>query len=423
MPSRHVAAPHQALGLPKYEKTTLPSGIRVVTERIPSVRSVAVGAWVQAGSWDEAADEAGITHFIEHMVFKGTLRRRTHHIAQRMEAVGGYLNAFTAKEYTCYYARGLDEHLGRALDVVLDLILAPTLPAKEIEKEKEVVVEEMKMYEDTPEDLVFDRFESAVYGAHPLGRPILGYPETVNDFSRQRIEGYLDRHYAPGRIVVAVAGHVEHDRVVRMVERLTAETGRMGAPADRPAPLAYVPETRMEPRPIQQAHLVVGGRGIGMADERRTALNVLNTLLGGGMSSRLSQNIREKYGYCYNIYSFTNLLWDTGDWGVYMGTDGAKVDRSRKLITRELTRLADETVSPRQLAQAKNQLRGSLMLGLESMNARMMRLGRVELAFGRYFSLDEITASIEAVTADEVRGLAEELFGPDRLTTVALLPS
>jgi predicted Zn-dependent peptidase len=160
-----------------------------------------------------------------------------------------------------------------------------------------------------------------------------------------------------------------------------------------------------------------------MADERRTALNVLNTLLGGGMSSRLSQNIREKYGYCYNIYSFTNLLWDTGDWGVYMGTDGGKVDRSRKLITRELSRLAEETVSPRQLAQAKSQLRGSLMLGLESMNSRMMRLGRVELAFGRYFSLDEITASIEAVTADEVRSLAEELFHPERLTTVALLPS
>ncbi len=424
MPSRQprAAADPAGAALPEYQKTTLPNGVRVVTERIPSVRSVAVGAWVEAGSRDEAADEAGITHFIEHMVFKGTRKRRTHHIAQRMEAVGGYLNAFTAKEHTCYYARALDEHLARALDTVLDLVLAPTFPEREIEKEQEVVVEEMKMYEDAPEDLVFDRYEAAVYGDHPLGRPVLGVPETVRSFTRDKLRAYVERHYTPNRLVVAAAGNVRHGRVVRLVEKMTAEADRPARPIERVPAAPYVPTEHFEPRPIQQAHLLVGARGPGLDDERRSAASVLNTVLGGGMSSRLSQNIRERYGYCYSIYSFANLLSDTGDVGVYMGTDGGRVERARKLIGRELEKLAEKPVSERQLRQAKSQLKGGLMLGLESMSNRMMRLGRVELAFGRYFTLDEVTASIDAVAAEDVRALAEELFDPTRLSTVALLP-
>lgn len=422
MPNRHTPPHTPQVGLPKYEKTTLPNGIRVVTERIPSVRSVAVGVWVQAGSRDEATDEAGMTHFIEHMVFKGTRRRRTHHIAQRMESVGGYLNAFTSKEYTCYYARALDEHLGRALDTVLDLVLDPTLPEKEMDKEKEVVVEEMKMYEDAPEDLIFDRFEDLVYAGHPLSRPVLGYPETVRAFTREGLSDYIGRHYAPNRLVIAVAGNAEHDRVVRLVEKLLAESERQGQPVDRAAPPAYAPQAWTEARPIQQAHLVLGGRAFGLDDDRRSTLNLLNTVLGGGMSSRLNQNIRERYGYCYNIYSFANLLTDTGDFGVYMGTDPGKVGRAEKLIRRELDRLAATPVSARQLAQAKSQLKGSLMLSLESMNNRMMRLGRVELVFNRYFTLDEVTASIDEVTAEDLRVLAEELFRDEQLSTVVLTP-
>ena len=407
---------------PLFNSTTLDNGVRVVSERIPSVRSIAVGAWLAAGSRDEAPEASGISHFIEHMVFKGTRRRRMHHIAQRMEAVGGYLNAFTSKEYTCYYARGLDEHLERALDVVLDLVIDPTLPEREVEKEKEVVVEEMKMYEDAPEDLIFDRFESVLYPHHPLGRPVLGVPETVRSFSRDQLFDYIDDHYAPNRLVVAVAGNIEHDAIVRQVERLTRELDREPTPIHRAPANGYAAEEQIEHRPIQQAHLVIGTRAPGMTDPRRTVLTTLNTLLGGGMSSRLSQNIREKYGYCYNIYSFANMLSDTGDFGVYMGTDATKVDRSRKLIQRELDKLAQTPVSARSLTQAKNQLKGSLMLGLESMSNRMMRLGRIELTFGRYFSLDEIIASIDAVTAEEVRDLAAELFAPDRLSTVAILP-
>jgi len=408
---------------PLFNSTTLGNGVRVVSERIPSVRSIAVGAWLAAGSRDEAPETSGISHFIEHMVFKGTRRRRTHHIAQRMEAVGGYLNAFTSKEYTCYYARGLDEHLERALDVVLDLVTDPTLPEREVEKEKEVVVEEMKMYEDAPEDLIFDKFEAMVYPHHPLGRPVLGVPETVRSFSRDLLLDYIDDHYAPNRLVVAVAGNIRHDAVVRQVERLTHELDREPTPIHREPANGYAAAEQVERRPIQQAHLIVGTRSPGMTDPRRTVLTTLNTLLGGGMSSRLSQNIREKYGYCYNIYSFANMLSDTGDFGVYMGTDATKVGRSQKLIQRELAKLAQTPVSARALTRAKSQLKGSLMLGLESMSNRMMRLGRIELTFGRYFSLDEIIASIDAVTAEEVRDLAAELFDPARLSTVSILPN
>lgn len=407
--------------LPKHEKTILPNGIRVVTEHIPTVRSVAVGAWVDVGSRDERNGEAGLTHFIEHIVFKGTTRRRMHHIAQRMESVGGYLNAFTSKEYTCYHSRALDEHLPRALDVVLDLILNPTLPEKEIEKEKEVVIEEMKMYEDVPEDLIFDRFESLVYDGHKLGHPVLGDPESVRGFTKAGIQDYMHRHYGGNRLVIAVSGNVNHHKVADLVQRQTNGIVS-GLKAERTAPSAHAPREHLERRPIQQAHLVIGGRGIGLSDNRRSTMNVLNALLGGGMSSRLNQNIREKYGFCYNIYSFVNLLSDTGDFGVYMGTDERRVDKSRKLILRELNKLAETKVSERQLAQAKNQLRGSLMLGLESMNNRMMRIGRVELAFGRAITLDEVTNSIERVTAEDVRELSEELFAPGNLSTVVLTP-
>lgn len=407
--------------LPKHEKTILANGVRVVTEHIPTVRSVAVGAWVHAGSRDEQNGEAGLTHFIEHIVFKGTTKRRMHHIAQRMESVGGYLNAFTSKEYTCYHARALDEHLPRALDVVLDLILNPTLPEKEIEKEKEVVVEEMKMYEDVPEDLIFDRFEGVVYDGHELSHPVLGVPETVQGFTKGIIQDYMLRHYGGKRLVVAVSGNVNHRKVVDLVARQTNGIAP-GVDAMRTIPPPHIPQETVEARPIQQAHIVIGGRGIGLRDERRSTLSVLNALLGGGMSSRLNQNIREKYGFCYNIYSFANQLADTGDFGVYMGTDERRIDKSRKLILRELQKLATAKVSDRQLIQAKNQLRGSLMLGLESMNNRMMQIGRVELTFGRPITLDEITDSIERVTAEDVRALSEELFAPDNLSTVVLTP-
>ncbi|MEL6443770.1 MAG: pitrilysin family protein [Bacteroidota bacterium] len=410
------------LGYPVFERTILPNGLRVVTEQIPSVRSISVGVWIGAGSRDEAPEEAGLAHFIEHMVFKGTTRRRGHHIAQRMEAVGGYLNAFTSKEYTCYYARALDEHLGRALDVVLDLALDPVFPEKEIEKEQDVVLEEIKMYADAPEDLIFDHYEATIYPDHPLGWPVLGTPETVRSFTRDNLRAFVETRYTPNRLVVSVAGNVEHGAVVALVRKLTAGFDRALVPVDRAPVNGYAPRRVVETRPIQQAHLVVGTRAWGLQDERRTAVSILNTILGGGMSSRLSQNIREKYGYCYSVYSFANMLADAGDFGVYIGVDAGKVDRARHLVERELDKLATRRVSDRMLNRAKTQLKGSMMLGLESMSNRMMRMGKVELAFERYFTLDDVIAHVDAVTADDVRDVAAALFRQDRLSSIAIVP-
>lgn len=407
----------------QFRKTTLPNGVRIITETIPSVRSISVGAWIETGSRDESASESGISHFIEHMVFKGTARRRMHHIAQRLESVGGYLNAFTTKEFTCYFARALDEHLGRAIDTVLDLILEPHFPAREIEKEKDVVLEEMKMYDDTPEDLVFIRFEEEIYRGHPMAAPIIGTPESVTGFTRDQLFDFLDQHYTPNRLVLTVAGNVDHDAAVRYAKKVMSRTSRAAKPRERTPVGAYTPAEFVEKRPIQQAHLILGTRGYSATDDRRTALSILNTILGGGMSSRLNQNIREKYGFCYSIYSFANLHSDTGDFGIYMGTDPSRIQRSKKLIFRELEKLADKPVSKRTLNQAMNQVKGSIMLGLENMSNRMMRLGRQEMYFEQNFTLDQIVAQIESVTEEDLLQLSRELFKPDQYTTVVLEPA
>lgn len=424
VPTEHPMKDTQNDSSASFAKTTLDGGVRIISERIPSVRSVSVGIWIEAGSRDEEVHQAGISHFIEHMVFKGTKKRQMHHIAQRMEAVGGYLNAFTSKEYTCYYARALDEHLDRAVDTICDLVISPNFPEKEISKEKDVVLEEMKMYEDSPEDLIFDRFESVIYGDHELGRPVIGYPETVMALDREQLRSYVDRTYAPDRIVLAAAGNVDHDRLVRFARTALGDFSRKAGPPTRVAMQnGYRPKTVEESRPIQQAHVVLGTRGLDVHDEDRVALTVLNTILGGGMSSRLNQNIREKYGFCYNVYSFMNMYSDSGDFGVYIGTDAQKVDRAIKLIKKELQKLVDVPVSSRMLNQAKNQVRGSVMLGLESMSNRMMRIGRQELYFERYITLDEINGDVEAVSAEDVQQVADKLFEEGLFSSVTLLPS
>ncbi len=404
------------------ERATLDNGVRVLVEPIPSMRSVAVGVWVHVGSRDERDENGGISHLIEHMVFKGTERRRTHHIAQRMESVGGYLNAFTSKEHTCYYARGLDEHFSRALDVVADLVATPKFPEGELEKEKEVVVEEMRMYEDQPEDLIFDKIEATLYGEHPLGRPIIGTETSVRSLSRDDLQEYVRDHYAANHVVVAAAGSVNMKQAVKLAEK-TLGSLQPGVPLDRTPPETLAPAHTEATRPIGQAHLVFTTPTFSIHDERRTVLSVLNTVLGGGMSSLLNQNIRERYGYCYNIYSYLNHYEDAGDFGVYMATEPQRVDRARKLIFRELQRLTDKPVSPRVLAQAKNQVKGGLLLGLESMSSRMTRLGRQELYFGRTLSLDEIRDDIDAVTAQDLLDLAQEIFVPEAFSSSYLLPA
>lgn len=400
---------------------TLANGVRVAVEPVAGVQSVAAGVWVDTGSRDETAAEAGLTHFIEHMVFKGTARRRAHHIASRMESVGGYLNAFTSKEHTCYYARGLAEHAFRALDTVADLVVAPAFPAGEIPKEQEVVVEELKMYEDQPEDLIFDRIETLVYGDHPLGRPIIGTEETVRSFDRATLVDFLGRHYGPERLVVTVAGNVQPARVVKTVERMlgSLEPRPRG---ERTPPPAFVPGRHEERRAVQQAHLALSTRVFDIHHPDRTVLGVLNTILGGGMSSLLAQNVREKYGYCYTIYSFVNHYHDAGDFGVYVALDEAKLAHAERLIFREIERLASAPVSPQRLRQAKAQVKGGMLLGLENLSSRMNRLGRQVLTFGRVLPVEAMAAEVDAVTAEDVQRLARDLADPARYARATILP-
>ena len=407
----------------QFKKTILSNGLRIITEAIPAVRSISIGVWVFTGSRDEAPSQSGINHFIEHMVFKGTKKRRMHQIARRLESVGGFINAFTGKEYTCYFARSLDEHLERAIDVVCDLISDPVFPEKELKKEKDVVLEEIKMYEDVPDDLIFDRFESVIYKGNPLGNPVIGFPETVKSFTRDQLTSYLNNCYTPERMVIAVAGNAEHDRVVRFVENAFENFDRNSLEGRIRSINGYEPDCVSEYRPIQQAHMVLGTRSYNMHSPERIVLSVLNTILGSGMSSRLNQNIREKYGYCYNIYSFMNLYSDTGDFGVYMGTDPAKVSHAEKLIFRELDKMVQKKVGKQLLNQAKNQLKGSLMLGLESMSNRMMRIARQELFYNEFHTLDEILENVERVNSDEILDVAGRVFNPDRFSRILLLPS
>ncbi|GMQ81524.1 MAG: pitrilysin family protein [Rhodothermia bacterium] len=406
----------------QFQKTTLPNGIRVLSESILSVRSISMGIWIDAGSRDEMDEDAGICHFIEHMVFKGTANRRLHQIAQRMESVGGYLNAFTTKEFTCFYARALDEHLERALDTLSDLILSPSFPPKELEKEKDVVIEEMRMYEDSPEDFAFDLMEGQLYKEHPMGRPIIGNEITVRSFDRQRLSDFVDSYFSSDRTIVTVAGNVDHNRLVKLVENRFNQSNRRENRAPRIPLNGYTPGTVVSRKPIQQAHLILGTRTFGAHDDNRIALSVLNTLLGGGMSSVLNQNIRERYGYCYSIYSFANLHSDTGEFGVYMGTDSKKIDRSKKLIFRELAKVASSRLSDRKLQAVRNQVKGSVMLGLESMDSRMMRLGRQEVYYKKYWTLDDILEQVEAVSSGDLQVLAEQIFNPDQFSVVELIP-
>jgi predicted Zn-dependent peptidase len=405
-----------------YRKSILANGIRVITEHLPGVRSVSVGAWVEAGSRHESDEDAGMCHFIEHMVFKGTRKRRMFQIAERLESVGGYLNAFTTKEQTCFYARALDEHLDRAIDTVCDLILRPTFPEKELEREKDVVVEEMKMYEDSPEDYAFDLLEAQLYKGDPLGRPIIGYENTVRSFTRDRLLTFMREQYTGGNIVIAAAGNVRHNRVLRMVQKAVGSEVKPSFERLENAVQTYSPAKLVQKRPTQQAHLLLGTRAYDVNHEDRAALSVLNTIVGGGMSSLLNQNIREKYGYCYNIYSFCNMHADSGEFGVYMGTDPSKIKKSKQLIFRELNRMVNKEVTPRRLNKAINQVKGSIILGLEGMGSRMMRIARQELYYGRYFTLDDVMDQVNAVTATEIKKVAADVFDPSHFSTVELLP-
>lgn len=403
-------------------KTTLANGLRVVTEKIDSVKSISVGIWVKTGSRNEKKELAGVTHFLEHMLFKGTEKRSAFEIAQSMESVGGYLNAFTSSEYTCYYARCVDEQLDRALDVLSDMVLNPSFPKEEIEKEKKVVIEEMKMYRDSPDDYLFEEFSNRMFKGHELGRPILGFENTVSAFKREDLYNYMADRYVPGNMLISVAGNVEHGEVMKLVSEYLSEMSEKIANG-KPQPLnGFNPERLELTKSIEQTHYILGRRGLNFDHEDKYLLLLANTVLGSGMSSRLHQNIREKYGYCYSIQTFNQSYTDAGMWGVYVGTDKEYVEHVHELVVGELEKMRNEPVPEKELQEAKSQLKGKLLLSQENTSNRMMRLAKSELYFDRFVTLDELVENIDAVTAEQVQVFSKNFFDQQNFMEAVLTP-
>jgi predicted Zn-dependent peptidase len=406
----------------KVRKTTLPNGLKIVTEHIESIKSVSAGIWVKTGSRNESEDLAGVTHFLEHMLFKGTENRTAFDIAQSMESVGGYLNAFTSTEYTCYFARCLDTQLSKALDVLSDMVRNSVFPDDELEKEKKVVLEEMKMYKDSPDDFVFELFSSRVFDNHPIGRPIIGFEETVSAFTRQNLFDYMAERYRPDNLLVAVAGHVDHEEVIRLVQEKLA-LSKTEPTANEEQPLTpYTPHQQEVTKAIEQTHMVMGRRALNYDHPDKYLLLLANTILGGGMSSRLHQNIREKYGYCYAIGTFNQSYTDSGLFGIYVGTDRSYVDHVRELIGTEFDRMQNEKVDEKELEEAKAQLKGKLLLSQENTSNRMTRLAKSELYFNRFVTLDELVENIDAVTSEDLIDFSQKFFDASQYSETLLAP-
>ncbi|MGB2867183.1 MAG: pitrilysin family protein [Bacteroidota bacterium] len=408
-----------------YRKTVLPNGVRVISEEIPHVRSVSVGIWVDTGSRDEIETNNGISHFVEHMVFKGTNKRSVREIAQSIESLGGYLNAFTGKEHTCFYARVLDEDTETAVDVLSDMAIHSTFPEKEIEKERGVVIEELKNAEDDPDDIIHDYFEKALFGLHALGFPVIGTEKNLRSFSRKELLDFRTDRYIPSKMVVAAAGHIGHDQLVELTKRYLDIDSRLPKPNGwgRTVPRIQKSAKSVHEKPIQQAHICLGTVGFGIKSPHRYPLLVLNSLLGDGMSSRLFQNIREKYGFAYSVYSFANMMADTGTFGAYIGTDVNHVDQCVELIWKELEKLKVREVPAAELKRTKSQLKGGMMLNLESIPSRMIRLGSSELYFGELSSLDSIIRKIDAVTQEDLKEVAVGLFREETFSSIIFKPA
>ncbi|UXY22307.1 insulinase family protein [Streptomyces cynarae] len=405
-------------GIGTVRKTTLPGGLRVVTETLPSVRSATFGIWAHVGSRDETPALNGATHYLEHLLFKGTSRRSALDISSALDAVGGEMNAFTAKEYTCYYARVLDTDLPLAIDVVCDMLTGSLILEEDVDVERGAILEEIAMTEDDPGDCVHDLFAHTMFGDNALGRPVLGTVDTVNALTADRIRRFYRKHYDPTHLVVACAGNVDHQKVVRQVRAAFEKAGALtrteatpiGPRAGRRV-IRTAGRVELLARKTEQAHVVLGMPGLARTDDRRWALGVLNTALGGGMSSRLFQEVREKRGLAYSVYSYTSGFADCGLFGVYAGCRPSQVHDVLKICRDELDHVAQNGLSDDEIARAIGQLRGSTVLGLEDTGALMNRIGKSELCWGDQMSVDDMLARIEAVTPDDVRSVAQDILG------------
>ena len=408
--------------MPNVRKEILPNGLTVLTETMSSVRSVSVGIWLRTGSRQERIEENGVSHFIEHMLFKGTANRSAEEIARAADSIGGHLDAFTAKETTSYSIKVLDEHLPRAFGILSDLVKNPLFEPTHITNESRVIQEEIKMVEDTPDDLVHEIFTQTYWRGHALGRPILGTRRSVRSFDRKLLANYFRRHYAPNNMLIAAAGHLRHSQFVDLVRREFGD--RPAGPKLRGGPTP-VPHPHLQVRrkkDLEQVHLCVGAPSYPQPHQNRFPAYILNSVLGGGMSSRLFQNIREKRGLAYAVFSSLSSFHDAGCLSVYAGTATDKARQVIELVLAEFCELKSNPIGREELQRAKDYLKGSLLLSLESSTSRMGYVARQEMYFGRYITQDEIKRSVDAVTSDQVQAVAQEFFNPERLAITVLGP-
>ena len=405
-------------------RTILPSGLRIVTEQMAGARSASIGVWIGVGSRDETATTHGASHFLEHLLFKGTDERSALDISIALDAVGGEFNAFTAKEYTCFHARVLGEDLPLAVDVLGDMITGSLLEAHDVDAERDVILDEIAMHEDDPDDVVQNLLAELAWGSGPLGRPIAGTIGSIEVMTRAQIQRFYRKHYRPGNMVVSVAGAVEHGDVVKAVRRFFGRHGYLAEAAEPVGPRASRRHPRISgregriSRPFEQVNLVLAAEGVARDDDRRFALGVLNTALGGGTSSRLFQEVREHRGLAYSVYSFASHYADSGLVGVAVGCLPDRLDEVLEVVRVELSRIAAHGITAEELARGKGQLVGGLVLGLEDSASRMMRLGKAELVYAEVLGIDEVMARIDGVTLDDVRSVAQDVFGRPELLAV-----
>ncbi len=400
-------------------RTVLANGLTVVTERIPHVRSVSLGIWIRAGSLTDGEDTLGMAHFIEHMAFKGTERRNAFEIADTVESLGGSLNAFTERDMTCYYATVLDEHVEIAFDVLADMLTHSRFENEDIEREKNVVLEEIRSAEDVPEELAQDIFGDAALSPDPVSKPILGTIETVQSLDRESITKYLSSHYSNRSVVVAVAGNIDHQRIVELASSCLTLSDMQYVSAYQDNKTIYKKNIRLK-KDIQQAHICYGFRTFGYIDDKRIPLRILMTIIGGGMSSRLFQNLRERHGLCYTVYSYSELLRSIGFVATYAATESSNVGEVTKLIEDEHHLLSHSILDEETLERTKSHLVGSMILGLESTSNRMNRLARHEFYLGSHCDINDTIDRINSVDKETILGLAEEVFNPEGLRTVVV---
>ncbi len=403
------------------QKTVLPNGIRIVSKKMAHVRSVSMGVWVDVGARDESEHQSGLSHFIEHMIFKGTARRSAYQIAKEFDAIGGHTNAFTSMENTCYHAKVMDSHLTTMVEILSDIFLNSAFDPQEVERERPVILQEIGMVEDSPEEFLHVLAGQNYWGDHPLGRSILGSRENILAYSADTIREFFHRFYHPERIIVAVAGNVEHERIVELIGPSFA-TIHNGQPLPERTVPQVQPKNQTHKRRLEQVHLCLTAPGISITDPRRFAFSLLNAILGGNMSSRLFQEIREKRGLAYSVYSFMMSHVDTGMFGVYAGVSAANVSQTMDLIRQGLERLIQAPVSAEELRDAKEYTKGNLLLSDEGVDNQMVRIAQNDIHFGRFVPLDDVVKKIEAVQAEEIQSLARDLFQPEQSAWTLLGP-